>query len=69
MMSDQGWGRTSYGGSSSDVLLEVGVPVASQDQCKASMGSGLITAGMICAGGVEGKDGCQVSDRLQVYQE
>ena len=59
MTSDQGWGTTSYGGSSSDVLLEVEVPVVTNDQCKTTMSG--ITDGMICAGGVEGKDGCQVS--------
>merc|ERR1712183_585439 len=53
-----GWGTTSYGGSSSSVLLEVEVPVVTNDQCKTTMGSG-ITDGMICAGGVAGKDGCQ----------
>ena len=60
MMSDQGWGTTSYQGSSSNVLLEVEVPVVTNDQCKTTMGQG-ITDGMICAGGVAGKDGCQVS--------
>ena len=59
-MSDQGWGTTSYGGDSSSVLQEVEVPVVTNEQCKTTMGSG-ITDGMICAGGVEGKDGCQVS--------
>ena len=58
-MSDQGWGTTSYGGDSSSVLMEVEVPVVTNEQCKTTMGSG-ITDGMICAGGVEGKDGCQV---------
>ena len=58
MISDQGWGTTSYGGDSSSVLLEVEVPVVTNDQCKTTMSG--ITDGMICAGGVEGKDGCQV---------
>ena len=75
-MSDQGWGTTSYGGSLSDVLLEVEVTVVTNEQCKTDMADyyaydyyydydydmdDLITDGMICAGGVEGKDGCQVS--------
>ena len=68
-ISGQGWGYTSWGGFSSDVLLEVEVPVVSQDECKATMGSSYSTAGMICAGGVEGQDGCQVSELLQVYHE
>ena len=52
-MVSVGWGTTSYWESSSDVLLEVMVPVVTQDQCKASMGSS-IHDGMICAGGVAG---------------
>ena len=58
-MSDQGWGTTSYGGDSSSVLQEVEVPVVTNEQCETTMSG--ITDGMICAGGVEGKDGCQVS--------
>ena len=58
--SCSGWGTTSYGGSGSDVLLEVSVPVVNHTTCVDTMGAG-ITEGMICAGGEEGKDGCQVS--------
>jgi len=53
-----GWGTTSYGGTSSDKLLEVQVPVVSNAVCINAMGSG-ITEQMLCAGGEEGKDGCQ----------
>ena len=59
MKSDQGWGTTSYGGDSSDVLLEVEVPVVSKETCTAAMSG--ITDSMICAGGVAGFDACQVN--------
>ena len=59
-MSDPGWGTTSSGGPQSNVLLEVEVPVVTNDQCKTTMGSSSITDSMICAGGVAGKDSCQV---------
>ena len=60
MTTGQGWGTTSYGGSSSDVLLEVEVPVVTKETCAAAMSG--ITDSMICAGGEEGKDGCYVND-------
>ena len=56
-MADLGWGSTSTGGSS-DVLLEVEVPVVTNLQCETTMSG--ITDNMLCAGGVAGKDGCQV---------
>ena len=73
-MSDQGWGATSYGGSLSDVLLEVEVPVVSKEQCLTSFAdlnnmtvevlqNYADTDSMLCAGGVEGEDACQVSAR------
>ena len=58
MMSGQGWGTTSYGGTLSDVLLEVEVPVVTKETCAAAMSG--ITDSMICAGGVAGYDSCQV---------
>ena len=74
MTSDQGWGATSYGGNSSDVLMEVEIPVVTNEQCKTAMAymedyyddydydmDDLITDGMLCAGGVEGEDNCFVS--------
>ncbi|MCB0172111.1 MAG: serine protease, partial [Anaerolineae bacterium] len=54
-----GWGTTSYGGSISDVLMEVQVPIVSNATCAASYG-GSITDSMLCAGYAEGgKDSCQ----------
>ena len=57
-----GWGRTQFGGSSSNVLLEVDVSVLSNMACKADYGYDPeeISDQMICAnkdGG--GKDACQ----------
>ena len=70
-MSDQGWGTTSYGGSLSDVLLEVEVPVVTNEQCLTSFANFYNTTvaevqnyvdidSIICAGGIEA-DSCQVS--------
>lgn len=65
-----GWGTTSFGGDSSDVLLEVELPVVSNEQCLTSFAdlynmtvedlqNYADTDSMICAGGVEGKDSCK----------
>ena len=45
------------------MLLEASVPVVSHSTCLDTMGAipGGITEGMICAGGEEDKDACQVS--------
>lgn len=48
-------------GSVSDSLLEVEVEVVTNAQCKTTM-LGLITDGMLCAGGVAGEDSCQVKE-------
>ena len=61
MMSGQGWGTTSFGGTLSDVLLEVEVPVVTNAQCAITMSD--ITDSMLCAGGEEGKGSCQVNDK------
>jgi len=53
-----GWGTTSFGGSVSTKLLEVQVPVVSNDLCSSVM-QNTITDRMLCAGGELNKDGCQ----------
>eukprot|EP00090_Calanus_glacialis_P011317 TRINITY_DN19748_c0_g1_i1.p1 TRINITY_DN19748_c0_g1~~TRINITY_DN19748_c0_g1_i1.p1 ORF type:complete len:233 (-),score=32.54 TRINITY_DN19748_c0_g1_i1:49-747(-) len=53
-----GWGTTSFGGSVSNKLLEVQVPVVSNQLCKQIM-QNTITKRMLCAGGELNKDGCQ----------
>ena len=54
-----GWGTTSYGGSTSNKLREVTVPIVSPSSCKLSY-PGEITNRMLCAGLPEGgKDSCQ----------
>jgi secreted trypsin-like serine protease len=57
-----GWGTTRAGGSSSNVLMQVNVPVVNQDKCKEEY-SGIgatVDDTMICGGYDEGgKDTCQ----------
>lgn len=54
-----GWGTTSEGGSISNTLLKVTVPLVSKDSCLSAY-PGKITDRMICAGyGDGGKDSCQ----------
>ena len=54
-----GWGTTSFGGSTSDVLLEVEVDLYSQSECQAAYNDGeTITDRMVCAAR-DGKDSCQ----------
>ncbi|XP_046810387.1 trypsin eta-like [Lucilia cuprina] len=60
-----GWGTIKAGGKASDKLLEVQVPVISNERCDALYasyyGPGRISNSMVCAGldGVGGKDACQ----------
>ena len=50
----------SYGtGDYPNALMEVVVEVVTNEQCSAVY-QGTINDGMICAGGVEGEDSCQV---------
>merc|ERR1719506_2235393 len=51
-----GWGTTSQGGSLSDELMRVDVPVVSNQQCQASYGpaGANIADTMICAGFAQG---------------
>ncbi|KAK7084305.1 Transmembrane protease serine 6 [Halocaridina rubra] len=53
-----GWGTTSSGGSSSDILKEVEVPVLSNKACQANNYGTAIKDTMLCAGQT-GKDSCQ----------
>lgn len=54
-----GWGTTSSGGSLSDVLLKVAVPVVADGACNQAY-SGGITRRMLCAGYTSGgRDSCQ----------
>jgi secreted trypsin-like serine protease len=53
-----GWGTTTEGGNSSTTLMEVSLPVVSNDECNRSYG--IITDNMLCAGLAEGGvDSCQ----------
>ncbi len=54
-----GWGATRQGGSMTNQLLRVDVPIVSQASCRNSYGSN-IDSTMICAGYTSGgKDSCQ----------
>merc|ERR1719447_2385570 len=60
MSTVTGWGTTSSGGSTSNVLLEVDVQVISNSECNGAYGG--ITHNMICAqdaSGNGGSDACQ----------
>lgn len=55
-----GWGRTSEGGSGSDVLRSVDVDLMTDDVCRSYYGRNKIYSSMVCAGFKEGgKDACQ----------
>ncbi|KAJ8976744.1 hypothetical protein NQ317_004296 [Molorchus minor] len=55
-----GWGLTVEGGSASNVLQEVSLPIISQADCRAAYSVSSITDRMFCAGLLEegGKDAC-----------
>jgi len=53
-----GWGTTSSGGATSNVLLEVEVDLYSKAQCQSAYGASSITDRMVCAAR-PGKDSCQ----------
>jgi hypothetical protein len=55
-----GWGATSEGGSGSQILQEVDVPITSEAFCSTAYGPSYSAASMICAGVTEGGiDACQ----------
>lgn len=59
-MTVSGWGTTSSGGSSPDVLMSVDVPGMSNAVCKTKYSDNAITDAMLCAGVDEGGiDSCQ----------
>jgi secreted trypsin-like serine protease len=54
-----GWGTTSEGGASSDILRKVTVPIITNAKCQEAYGSDVVDS-MICAGLDQGgKDSCQ----------
>merc|ERR1712013_926393 len=71
MSTVTGWGTTSSGGSTSNVLLEVDVKVISNSECNGAYGG--ITNNMLCAADASGNGGsdacqgdrCQAMDRRQ----
>ncbi|MBA0051323.1 serine protease [Streptomyces sp. AJS327] len=55
-----GWGATSEGGSTSDVLLKAEVPTVSDEDCSTAYGDSFNAEDMVCAGLEEGGvDACQ----------
>jgi secreted trypsin-like serine protease len=60
MATVTGWGTTRQGGSVSDTLQEVDVPIISNTKCQNLYAREKIGAGMVCAGyDAGGKDSCQ----------
>ncbi|RHZ18190.1 hypothetical protein DYB37_007666 [Aphanomyces astaci] len=55
----RGWGRTSSGGASSQLLLEVGVDSISNEKCAKLLTGYTVNEAMLCAGGKLGEDSCQ----------
>ncbi|RQM20405.1 hypothetical protein B5M09_010581, partial [Aphanomyces astaci] len=55
----RGWGRTSSGRASSELLLEVGVNTISNDKCLKMLPRHTMNDAMLCAGGKLGEDSCQ----------
>ena len=55
-----GWGNTREAGAPSNVLLQVSLPIVSNDVCKSFPGYSTVTDDMLCAGFSEGgRDSCQ----------
>ena len=62
-----GWGVIEWDGQQSIDLLEVSVPVPSKEKCKNFLEQNIrvnMHKGQICAGGIKGKDACQVASDL-----
>ena len=76
----EGWGTTSFGGSTSDKLLKVEVPVVSNAVCNLAMSINVsfnhkilasqikyqITDAMLCAGGELNKSPCGVEQSVKI---
>ena len=56
--SVMGWGSTSEGGQSSDVLREVALPITESNICSRILETPILDS-MLCAGGIPGQDACQ----------
>lgn len=70
MTTAVGWGNTREGGSPSDVLRQVDVPVISNAQCKTYPRYNTVTDNMICAGYPNGqKDACQGDSGSPLFME
>jgi secreted trypsin-like serine protease len=54
-----GWGTTLEGGTTSDRMREVSVPVVSDDDAQAAYGPGLYFPKLMVAAGEMGRDSCQ----------
>uniref|UniRef100_T1IT26 Peptidase S1 domain-containing protein n=1 Tax=Strigamia maritima TaxID=126957 RepID=T1IT26_STRMM len=55
-----GWGTTTFGGTESNMLLEINVPILKDDICKENFTKFYDSSNMMCAGHLEGgKDACQ----------
>lgn len=64
-----GWGTTSEGGSVSDSLRQVSVPIIENTKCKTFSGYSRVTNNMICAAtSTGGKDSCQGDSGGPLYQ-
>jgi len=60
LVTTAGWGTLSSGGRSPEVPYSVQVPLISNTDCSADLGSGQVSDNMICAGFPDGgKDSCQ----------
>jgi len=65
-----GWGTTSEGGSVSDSLREVAVPIIENTKCKTYSGYSRVSANMICAAtSTGGKDSCQGDSGGPLFQK
>lgn len=63
-----GWGTQYFGGPSSDVLMEVSLPIWTQSKCKSAFIE-RISDEVLCAGAPEGgRDSCQVKSPANMWK-